>query len=230
MVGRCVQNNWIILKGYLSNQCTDSYVRGTQLSQALAPWFNIGNRCPVAIMPCTCQPTDFLATTDRNINLFWRFLSMSSCLAIDVHLKFQAIIVSWNKFQMHHWNYHGAPNKYGLEDDGFFLQSSCSHLPWRCGSRCYFGCSLAHSKGLEAALWSISQGGQAAGFVVAWAARQVNPFGVNVTANVRGTTKCAGEPVDLGYSIAKKVGLYTVFTRAYGFMQSQVFGGAERRF
>lgn len=47
----------------------------------------------------------------------------------------------------------------------------------------------------------------------------------NVTANVRGTTKCAGDSVDLGYSIAKKVGLYMVFTHAYGFMQSQVFGG-----
>lgn len=126
-----MQNNWIILKGYLSNQCTDSCVRGTQLSQALAPWFNIGNRCPVAIMPCTCQPTDFLATTDRNINLFWRFLSMSTSLAIDVHLKFQAIIVSWNKFQIHHWNYHGAPNKYGLKDDGFFFRKQrSSHLPW----------------------------------------------------------------------------------------------------
>ena len=55
---------------------------------------------------------------------------------------------------------------------------------------------------------------------------QVNPFGVNVTANVRGTTKCAGDSVDLGYSIAKKVGLYTVFYTCLWFHAiTSVWGG-----
>ncbi len=78
---------------------------------------------------------------------------------------------------MHHWNYHSAQQIW-VGRPGFclgwlwWLLGSCSysHFPWMpCESRCCFGWSLAYSKSLEAALWSISQGGQAACFVVAWA-------------------------------------------------------------